>query len=65
MAKFHFFPIIDKIAGGDLLKYEAVCEIEISLLFLKLEMDAEKDALKTRYLEIKRKLKANANRKKA
>lgn len=61
LGKFHFWQTIDKIAGGDLLKYEAVCEIGINMLFLKLEMDAERNAYQERYLTHSK----NANRKKA
>jgi hypothetical protein len=61
LGKFHFWQTIDKLAKGDLLKYEEVCEIGINMLFLKLEMDAENAAYQERYL-INQK---NANRKKA
>ena len=61
LSKFHFWQTIDKIAKGDLLKYEEVCEIQINMLFLKLELDAENAAYQERYLNNQK----NANRKKA
>lgn len=37
---------IDSLAGGDILKWEAVCQLEYELVFQKLRMNADQELFK-------------------
>lgn len=60
--KFGIFKTIDALAGGDVLKYEAVLALDVNTIFTKLAYNQEVDAFQDRLNEVLDRDRANARR---
>lgn len=50
--KYGMMNMIDALAGGDMLKYEAVLMMEYSVAFTKLRMNKDAELFRRRYAEV-------------
>jgi hypothetical protein len=50
---FEHFPVMDNLAGGDPLKYDAVCKMNIDVGHTKLLLEQVRDGISKEYQNIK------------
>lgn len=50
--KYGMMNLIDSLAGGDILKYEAVLMMEYTVAFTKLRMNKDSELFRRRYADV-------------